>query len=302
MSKLYAYFGHHKCASTWIHRIVDEVCKDMGLNHVRISNSRDCTLGLSSYLENQQADFLSYTNAVYAEICTLKNLKAFHVIRDPRDVLVSGYFSHLKSHPTNVWPELKPHREKLQSIPISEGLLEEFSFSQRFLNEMAEWDYNDPRILQLKMENMILNPYTAFLEIFAFLDLLDDFPYTPVKRYFLDQIYLTHRILRKTPVPVPVFGKRHISSERLLGIVHFKSFKFLSGGRKEGEEHVGSHYRKGTPGDWKNYFTQTHAERFINTYGDLLIQLGYEEDHSWATTLSSTALGLKSERKEGLTV
>ena len=29
--------------------------------------------------------------------------RGIHLIRDPRDIVVSGYFSHLKTHPENEW-------------------------------------------------------------------------------------------------------------------------------------------------------------------------------------------------------
>jgi hypothetical protein len=288
MPQLYAYFGHHKCASSWIHQIVNETCKDAGLRHIKVSNSLNCGHSLASYVIKNKTDFLSYTNAVYSEVSSLKNLKAFHVIRDPRDVLVSGYFSHLKSHPEDVWPELSPHREKLNTLSPHDGLLEEFNFSQRFLNEMGDWDYTHPDILQLKMEDMIQHPYTSFLEVFAFLGILDDNSRSPLSRYFLEQKYLLNRTLGKTPFNRLFSGKGKIPSERLLGNVHQKSFKFLSGGRNQGVENSKNHYRKGVPGDWQNYFTQIHAKRFIELYGNLLIQLGYEEDHKWIDCLPTS--------------
>lgn len=30
---LRVYFGHHKCASTWIWRIIAQICRDVGLHH-----------------------------------------------------------------------------------------------------------------------------------------------------------------------------------------------------------------------------------------------------------------------------
>jgi len=40
-------------------------------------------------------------------------------------------------------------------------------------------------------------------------------------------------------------------------------------------------FRKGKPGNWKEYFTEGNISNFKQAAGDLLIQLGYEEDLSW---------------------
>lgn len=40
-------------------------------------------------------------------------------------------------------------------------------------------------------------------------------------------------------------------------------------------------FRKGQPGNWKEHFSEENKRRFKETAGDLLIRLGYEDDHSW---------------------
>ena len=67
----------------------------------------------------------------------------------------------------------------------------------------------------------------------------------------------------------------------LLGAVHARRFEANTRGRAKGSEDVASHYRKGVAGDWISHFTPEHAELFDEKFGDLLIGLGYEEDHEW---------------------
>lgn len=53
-------------------------------------------------------------------------------------------------------------------------------------------------------------------------------------------------------------------------------------GRKPGEEDPSQVVaRKGVAGDWKNQFTPEAARTFDRFAGDLLIEFGYETDHSW---------------------
>lgn len=44
---------------------------------------------------------------------------------------------------------------------------------------------------------------------------------------------------------------------------------------------TGITFRNGTTAGWKRYFKPEHVTAFKEVYGDLLIQLGYEEDNDW---------------------
>ena len=63
--------------------------------------------------------------------------------------------------------------------------------------------------------------------------------------------------------------------------VEMSSFERWSEGRERGREDSFSFYRKGVAGDWSNVFTERDREVFKQAAGDLLIRLGYEEDHDW---------------------
>jgi len=40
-------------------------------------------------------------------------------------------------------------------------------------------------------------------------------------------------------------------------------------------------FRKGKPGNWQEHFTESNKVLFKELAGDLLVKLGYEEDHLW---------------------
>ena len=67
----------------------------------------------------------------------------------------------------------------------------------------------------------------------------------------------------------------------LARILKRHSFIRNTNGRKQGQENVTHHYRKGVAGDWRNYFTPRVTKEFKQRYGDLLIELGYESSHDW---------------------
>ena len=206
---------------------------------------------------------------------------AFHVIRDPRDIIVSAYFSHRNSHRIDGLPHIAAHRAALREVSTEEGLLLEMEFSRNELLELGDWDYANGRILEVKMEELTTRPYDTFVSIFRHLELLA--PDEPIRTHRRAAVWmgrLANRLARGHGLGwlrrrVPVTG------ETLLGTVYAQRFEAQTRGRSQGIEDATSHYRKGIAGDWENYFTSAHAERFVARFGDLLIKLGYEEDHGW---------------------
>ena len=65
-------------------------------------------------------------------------------------------------------------------------------------------------------------------------------------------------------------------------------FEKLTLGRTPGQSIPTAKARKGTVGDWKNYFTQRDGELFQDRAGVYLTQLGYENDDDWPRHLPET--------------
>jgi hypothetical protein len=59
------------------------------------------------------------------------------------------------------------------------------------------------------------------------------------------------------------------------------SFERWTRGRERGQEDSAAFLRKGVAGDWRNVFTPRDKEIFKQMSGDLLVELGYEEDGRW---------------------
>lgn len=255
-NQLLAYFGHHKCATVWIHSILTEVCRDLSLKLEYVHSHNQFNGDLESFVKENDLDFITYANANMDYVAKLKNFKGFHVIRDPRDIAVSSYFSHLHSHPTDGWRLLAEHREKLQKASKQEGLFLDINFINDGVYKVLErWNYHLPHILEIKMEELTREPSKKFVEIFGFLGII-------AKGF-------------------TVSSRNRISIKKLEKILEKKSFSTLSGGRKKGQENAGHHFRKGIAGDWANHFTEEHKKYFKEKYNDLLIKLGYEKNSDW---------------------
>jgi hypothetical protein len=252
---LLAYFGHHKAASDWIHNIAKDACRTMGLNYVYIHNARQFDFDLRSFVDREKIDFLTYANADLPDVKNcLDSIRGFHVVRDPRDITVSAYFSHLHSHSADDFPRLIGHREKLRRATKEEGLGLELEFERPNFDKMSRWDYSLPNVLELKMEQLIREPTEYFCRIFNFLALLGE---------------------GESGSP------RKITRNAVAEIVDRYDFAKQSGGRKPGQEDARNHYRKGVPGDWKNHFGDEHKDWFKRNYNDLLLKLGYETSANW---------------------
>ena len=279
---VYGYFGHHKSASTWFEAICQDVCRDLGLDFGLFYDSTYFDNDLERHLKSNPVDFVAYANADFLQIQNIKTIRGFHVVRDPRDIVVSAYFSHMYSHPTHAWPELIEYRNKLESKDINDGLHMEIDFRKDQFDEMRSWSNlsNNEAILDLKMEDITTQPYEQILKIFSFLGLVDNADFTAEKRtrYFMSKIF--SKIQNTLNLKLPFYVNK-IPAERVLGIVWENSFEKKSGGRAPGVENKNSHYRKGVPGDWVNYFTDEHIVHFKKSYNDLLIQYGYESDDKW---------------------
>jgi hypothetical protein len=314
---LCAYFGHHKCATQWIKSILADICATTHLRMFEVSRIEawDFT-DLRALVRCFRPDVLVYSNAEIGQVRLLPPLRGFHVIRDPRDLIVSAYFSHLHSHSLATWPRLAEHRRQLQAADTSAGLLLEMEFSRRVLADMADWDYDQPDVLELRMEEMIASPAEHVARIVEHLG-LTHLPQSTYRERLgslvgilvsraqrMARRQLRHWTLPQTPegdsptvarvqgldpyrsYPLNVAWKHGLRYQSLAmddvpTIVDRHRFSRKAGGRERGVEDAHNHYRKGVAGDWRNHFEPVHVEYFKRNYNDLLLSLGYETDPHW---------------------
>ncbi len=247
---LRAYFGHHRSGSTWLFRVFREIVEDR-LGHRLLYAPSEQSFGgdLAATSTTRGFEFLAYVNADFRRIRSVP-VRAIHVVRDPRDLLVSAYYAHAYSHPTDSWPQLDRLRPVLRAAPLETGLLLELDFCSNVFDDMATWPDQWPGILRIHFEELVASPWPRLREAFAHLG-------------FLDQLAETE--LRE-------IADRH-------------DFEHLSGGRQPGETDPSSHYRRGVAGDWREFLTPAVRRAFEHRYGRLLRQYDYERDDGWVDPL-----------------
>jgi len=179
--------------------------------------------------------YLSYPQ--YAELHRPAPYRTFYIARDPRDIVVSWYFSTRDTH--RVFGGIANLRQKLLSLPLSEGLLFSIEELAPLLNGMKTWvGVPDPEVAFFRLEE------------------IRDRPEAEVGRL------LSHCQVRLSP-------------EALARVLRETSRDALRGRdlerRGAGEE---SHYRR-EPSAHERYFEAVHHEAFRELMGDLVECLGY---------------------------
>jgi tetratricopeptide (TPR) repeat protein len=174
-----------------------------------------------------------------------ENYKAFFVMRDPRDLVVSAYFSQRYSH--NPVGHIKEAREVLNNLSQTEGIIYVIQNMKNVYGILESWidaSKKDSNTLLLKYEDLTGKDSLKYFE----------------KLLAHCQIKLPELILKE--------------------LIQEYSFQSLSQGRKQGEEDHLSHYRKGVAGDWQNYFNPEIQAKFEEITGDLIEKLGYLQAES----------------------
>src|SRR5262249_22153655 len=87
-------------------------------------------------------------------------VRAYHVIRDPRDILISSYFHHRDGHwiesPSFFWPDLDAARPVLQALPQEQGILFELEhITAKVLDRQIAplWWQGRADVLTIKLED-----------------------------------------------------------------------------------------------------------------------------------------------------
>lgn len=192
------------------------------------------------------------TNGFAININSLPEDQDFRItrfVRDPRDLIISGYFYHRKgaepwfrfTNPTNKYfepingntpssiPPGKSYSEFLQSISKEEGLIAEIEFRKYHLESLRYWA-DDPRIKIFRYEEIMGNEIQTFDEIFKFYEVS--------------------------------------SLERKMGLMLAKKYAAKPGKKNK-------HIRNHSSGQWKEHFTPKVNAYFNDLYGDTLELLSY---------------------------
>ena len=175
--------------------------------------------------------------------------KAIAVLRDPRDAIVSRYYSMAFSHVPNTATEQR--RARLLATTDENRMLFSICEQSGSCITMQSWSSTNygmtDHLFLTSYERLVENTAAELTAIYQFLDW-------------------------------------NVSEEHVSEIVSERSFERRSG-RNRGDENQFSHYRKGVPGDWRKHFTRMSGLALECVAPNLVHELGYEDDPSWHNSL-----------------
>lgn len=243
--------SYHKCLTVYYSRVMRSAFNrcmpwSRGYRHY------------NSHLEDFYESFPDYrivsVNNRFLDLERLEEFRISRFVRDPRDLVVSGYFYHRRG--AEAWTRIpSPTAEDwyfangvvpesmqgsgasfaghLQSLPEEEGLLAELEFRRNHFESMALWPTHHPQILTYRYEDIIGNESRVFRELFDF------YGFSSIERRLGDW-----------------FARRY-SIRKLLG---------------------DAHVRNPSPGQWRKHFSSRVQEACDAAHGGLIESLGYPAD------------------------
>ncbi|HEY3776695.1 MAG TPA: sulfotransferase domain-containing protein [Rhizomicrobium sp.] len=240
---------HHKTGTAWMSKVFRAIAArlDIPVIHAakRVVHPED--VPIPAIVLNDHSDF-SQCEWMFTDA----NTRLLHLIRDPRDVIISAMHYHRTARePWLHKPRSKfgqqSYQQRLNGLgdEHSQYIWEMDNTGLRIINAMRKWNYSMKHTIELRYEDLIN-------------DIGGDLFSTAVAH--LGFIGPEIGVCRRE------FGKRHLSNKR---------------------KATSHHVRSGEARQWEPIYDAALAEAFINRFGDVLIDLGYETDNLWAKCRSS---------------
>ncbi|KAA5604047.1 sulfotransferase domain-containing protein [Roseospira marina] len=221
---------HHKVLTVFFNRTF----RTFGfLTNRRVSSGTGDALRLD-------ADIILDHHAYFRGFQPGRPFRGLHVIRDPRDVLVSSANYHLKS--AEGWlhvrrPEFgdQTYQEHIRSLPTMEArlLFEIDHASGETIRDMHSWYEGRPGFRELRYEDLVTERAVA-----EFSQAVADWPLS--------------------------------DKDRDLLIAVFDYFSIRGRGSRRN-----AHIRNPSPGQWRQHFTPPVLARFTEAFGPVVEDLGY---------------------------
>lgn len=240
--------SYHKCLTKYYKKVMSRLYNRIlpfgrGYRHFR---------GNEEQFYDSCGDYrIASINNRIIDLSRLGDYRISRFIRDPRDLVVSGYFYHHRGAEKwcnvvspdernwrvvngNIPSTMKQGQsfyDHLQGLNQEDGLIAEIEFRKNHFDSMDKWPVGDSRILTIRYEDLLGHEGKVFDKIMAFYGV--SWPERKLGTY--------------------------LAQRNAVGNSH----------------HRPRHIRDPSPKQWEVYFTPRVEEYFNLRYGDLLEHLGY---------------------------
>jgi len=257
--RLICVVTHHKAGTVWIKRVVRAMSGALNIPWIGLWSEKR----LDRVPCQGRAFLCNWNGWMPRQIRARDDVAFLHLIRDPRDVLISGcaYHHHAPVRGEKFLHVPRPdlggatYQQHLRALPDDAAKLR-FEMGEKHaetLAEMRAWPYDDPRGVELRYEDIVADPSMA-----AFSDALERLGF---------------------------HGAEHAA-----GLDAFWR-NSLFGGLKSGAARTGrlaTHISSSGGPRWPDELPGAVARDYAARFGGDLIALGYEAGEDWAKTLPAT--------------
>lgn len=227
---------HHKTGTVWFTNIFKDISAFHSLNFY--SGDQE------NFYDEVDIYFNHHSNFPFNKFNF--DYKGIHIIRDPRDMIISSTFYHQKSKESWLHVPKKEfngltYQEKINSFDTFEqkAIFEINNSAGNNILDIRNWNYSNNNFLEVKYEEVIQDyNLQKFHDIFEFLGFQGEF----------------------IPDLLRIAWKNSLFS---------------------GEVKSNKHVRSGNARQYQKHFTPRLKKKFKNEFGDLLVKLDYEENNDW---------------------
>ena len=249
----------HKAASMFLHRLTDDLSKHMGFDYYSINKaeyfSQIKSISWKKFIESKpKSGCFGPIRIGAAEPSFPEELESYSIVlhlRDPRDVLVSLFYSHTYSHPrrTGRFSPSDEQRNKWKQKGIDKYVLNIAPEFKNRYQDLTSFLFDKRDVVFIRYEDMV-SDYNTWLKYY-----LSAFPQfiTPSKKII--------KILK---------------CRKSICHVHKKFYKKYVNEFTVSSEDIYRHRRQITPGDYKRKLKDDTVAKLNYEFEDILKLLNYE--------------------------
>lgn len=243
---------HHKTGTIWMRKVWRAISKDQDIPFMQCYRAKK----LAEAAETGPQIIVNWSSSFPDELMEMGHARFLHIIRDPRDVLLSGMRYH-RVAPLGNEKFLRKERDDLggknyqdhiNALPDDHARLM-FEMENKHdvtVQEMLSWSYGHTHAVDIKYEDLIEDTDCNIMR-----NALKSFNIEGLDVDKAVQSYWDHSL----------FGGLAKSDDR--------------------SDRQNLHVSSGAAAQWKSKLPREIAEPYAERYGDALKTLGYAKDNSW---------------------